>query len=246
MATLQYLYSWFKKYSRSFYSDDQSVMSGILLKEEHSHRVAKNAADLALNLKLNDHSRIIAETAGLLHDTARYVQWIKFRSFSDPATKFDHGTIGAEELRSSGILADEFNTNDQELILFAIEHHNKLTIPEERPDKVLFAQILRDADKLDIFRRMPPIIADHNYSPTLIEHLQSGRPLPYSEIRTPADKRLIRLGWLYDINFNWTLTQLVQEGFAGQLLSSLPDTAPFNRIRQVFQETIGRRIGHTS
>ncbi len=242
LADMQYLYAWFKKYTQLFYSDDPSVMSGILLKEEHSYRVAKNAADLALNLTLDNRRRIIAETAGLLHDLARYDQWVKFHSFSDPGTGFDHGSIGAEKLKNTGILKKTFSPDEEDIILFAIHHHNKLAIPDDSADKVLFTQILRDADKLDIFRIMPPIVAEHDYTPILIEYLQSGRPLPYTEIRTPADKRLVRLGWLYDINFSWTLKQLVKEGFADQLLSSLPDTAPFNRIRYIFKEYIHRKI----
>ncbi|HEY3423841.1 MAG TPA: HD domain-containing protein [Negativicutes bacterium] len=241
MVNLQCLYDWFKRYSQSFYNDDKNTMRGILLKEKHSVRVAKNAVTLAQSIGFDSNRQIIAETIGLFHDLARYIQWSNFLSFNDAVTNFDHGEIGAEELRKTRILDELFLPPDQDVIFFAIRYHNKMTVPEESLEKLTFAKLIRDADKLDIFRTLPPIQADHNYSPILIDLLTAGQALPYSEVKTPADRRLVRLGWFYDINFKWTLDQLVAEGYLEQLLSSLPEIVPFMEIRGNFKKYIAQR-----
>lgn len=225
------LYTWFHGYSQSFYSSDPEIMRGVRLKEDHSVRVAANSLALAQHLKLGERETAVAETVGLLHDVARHTQWTLFQSFNDASTQYDHGTAGAAIVATTGILTADFSQLEQETILFAITYHNKIRVPEDKPEKVLIANIIRDADKLDIFRTLPPVTADHDYSPALIHLLRHQRPLPYSEAKKPADRRLLRFGWLYDVNFDWTLHQLVSEGYADSLLSSLPDNDTFAEIK---------------
>jgi len=61
-------------------------------------------------------------------------------------------------------------------------------------------------------------------------------------LKTLADKRLIRLSWFYDINFDWTLTQLVEEGQLTRQLAALPDTADCGIIKETLQEYIANRL----
>lgn len=232
--SIQLLYDWFRDYSQSFYSLDQKVTEGIRHKEDHSIRVAANSLALAQHLGLCRQEMQLAEAIGLLHDVARYTQWSRFKSFSDPSTQYDHGTEGAAILACNVVLHELFSKSELDTLLFAIKHHNKACVPDSIPNKLLMAKIIRDADKLDIFRTLSPVTAEHDYSPALISLLKQQRPLPYSEAKKPADRRLLRLGWLYDINFNWTLQQLVNEGYAHELLSSLPDNGTFNEIRAAF------------
>jgi len=236
------LYNWFHRYSQSFYSAEPEVMQGIRHKEEHSVRVAANSLALAQHLRLNERETAMAETVGLLHDIARHNQWTRFKSFSDPVTQYDHGTEGAAILAETGMLDAYFSQSEQESILFAIVCHNKLCVPGAGPQQLLLANIIRDADKLDIFRTLSPVTAGHDYSPALISLLRQQRPLPYFEAKKPADRRLLRLGWLYDVNYDWTLRQLVAEGYADSLLASLPDDAAFAGIKSDCRRYLSCRI----
>ena len=240
---ITFLYTWFHGYSQSFYSSDPEIMRGVRLKEDHSMRVAANSFVLAQQLRLGEREIAVAETAGLLHDVARHTQWTLFKSFNDAITQYDHGTEGAAILAATDVLNCYFSRLEQDSILFAITHHNKIGVPEDEPGKVLLANIIRDADKLDIFRTLPLVTADHDYSPALIRLLRHQRPLPYSEAKKPADRRLLRLGWLYDVNFDWTLQQLVSEGYADSLLSSLPDDDAFAEIKSAFYRLLSSRQG---
>ena len=232
MFNLTFLYRRFHAYYVGFYSSDPDIMNMVQLKEKHSIRVAKHARDLAKNIGLSAEKVNLAEMAGLLHDIARSEQ-AHLKTFND-SISFDHGDRGILRLEESGILKS-LDAASQKAILFSVQHHNKMAVPSASLDKTLLAGIIRDADKLDIFRILPPIAAGHDYSPLLVELLRKGRALPYSEVRTGADKRLIRLGWLYDINYQWTLALLISEGYADGLVDSLPNVPPFSEIKNNFK-----------
>lgn len=231
MLTITDFYQWFHKYYASFYSADPEIMAMVRFKEDHSIRVANCAHDLAANINLSPEEMKLAELCGLLHDIARGEQ-AQLKTFKD-ALSFDHGDRGASRLLASGIL-ERLDNSVKEIILFSTKYHNKLAVPSASPSKTQFANITRDADKLDILRTLPPIEADHTYSPALIELLRAGRPLAYSEVHSRADIRLIRLGWLYDLNYSWTLARLVEEGYPDRLLASLPNESPFDEIKTNF------------
>ena len=235
MFNLATLYNWFHNYYCNFYSSDPDIMNMVRLKEHHSVMVAKYARGLAESIGLSAEEIDLAEIIGLLHDIARSEQ-AHCKTFNY-SISFDHGDRGVLRLEEAGIL-DALDCESQEIILFSIKYHNKMTVPSSNPDKMLFTSIIRDADKLDIFRNLPPVRAEHNYSPALVELLRKGRVLPYSEVKTTADKRLIRLGWLYDINYQWTLAQLINESYASELVRSLPNAPPFDEIKDNFRAYI--------
>lgn len=241
MTELIYLYQWLDNYIHTYYTADTFIMDRVLLKEKHSKRVADITVQLAQHAGLSDRQQIIAEVTGLFHDLARFRQVAEYRTFID-AESFDHGDKGADLLAESRILQDFFSPAEQASIAFAIANHNKMRIEPTDPESELLAKIIRDADKLDIFRILPPVEADHKYSPSMIEQLQTGGVLSYTDVRSLADKRLIRLSWFYDINFDWTLTQLVEEGHLERQLAALPDNQAFSIIRDTMKTYIAGRL----
>ncbi|SMC50048.1 HD domain-containing protein [Sporomusa malonica] len=244
MVNLQYLYEWFQGYVQAYYTEDKFIMDRVLLKEGHSKRVAASSVSLAGYLALDARQKSIAEVIGLLHDISRFRQVTEYRTFVD-ADSFDHGDAGAAELTQNSIL-QEFTAAEQAMIGFAIINHNKMLIPPACPETELFAKIIRDADKLDIFRVLPPIQADHDYSPKLIGQLKQGGVLAYIDVKTLADKRLIRLSWFYDIYFDWTLKQLVDEGYLERQLAALPDNEDCSVIKATLKAYIAKRLAGTA
>lgn len=240
MPKLDYLYDWFRKYAQTYYTDDKFIMDRVLLKEQHSQRVATNTLSIAKYLTLDERQQRVAEVIGLFHDIARFRQITEYRTFVD-AESFDHGDVGARELVKTGILQD-FSPTDREIITFAIVNHNKMVIAPAPPEKVLFAKIIRDADKLDIFRVLPPIQADHNYAPKMLEQLKQARVLAYTDVKSLADKRLIRLSWFYDIAFDWTLQQLIKEGWLDRQLAALPDNEDCTAVKETMKAYITKRM----
>lgn len=238
---LENLRLWFRRYAQSFYTDDQTVMAGVKLKEEHTFRVAENSSRLAEHLGLTEGRRQLAEGIGLGHDVGRFIQYSRYRTFND-AVSVDHGALSIEEMKREKVF-DWFTPDEQATAIFAISYHNKLSFPEKNPKWSLFARIIRDADKLDIFRCLPPVTADHDYSPVLLERLRNGEPLPYGEVKTAADRRLVRIGWLLDVNYARVLEILDKEGHIDRLLNQLPDSTAGRDIKQQVQKYLAAKMG---
>lgn len=240
MIDLHFLYQWLDKYIHTFYTDDKFVMERVLLKEVHSKRVANSMVMLAKNERLTDRQQMLAEVVGLFHDIARFRQVTEYRTFVD-AESFDHGSVGAKILAETDILRD-LPQKEQNIVFFAVMNHNKMLIPPTTPENELFAKLIRDADKLDIFRILPPVEADHNYAPAMVNQLKKGGVLSYTDVKSLADKRLIRLSWFYDINFDWTLNALVEEGHLARQFAALPDNEDSRIIKATMQEYIDKRL----
>ena len=97
------------------------------------------------------------------------------------------------------------DNNYDEIIKFAIENHNKYKIEECSDKKMLmFAKIIRDADKIDIFR----VIAENNKnifdctpSKKVLEDFNNNMCINKKDIKNNADIIMSRLGFIYDINY---------------------------------------------
>lgn len=139
------------EYPKQFYEDDEEVMFGIRLKEIHTGYVTQNARELAEHLGLNEHDVELCELIGLLHDVGRFEQWKVYRTFRDNLSE-DHADLGVKVFKNLPFY-EMLKQEDRELLLFAIGNHNKKEIGLPPSDKhLLFAKIIRDADKLDIYR----------------------------------------------------------------------------------------------
>ena len=126
----------------------------ISLKIAHTYRVADIAERVAGSIGANvDFSWLL----GLLHDIGRFEQFKRYGTFIDRKS-VDHAEFGADILFRDGLIEsfpiDGMIMESWESIAeTTIRLHNKLSLPDDLdPTTHLYAQILRDADKADIFR----------------------------------------------------------------------------------------------
>ena len=233
---LKRMHNWMNSYMKSFYTDDEEVQKGIIIKETHTGYVTTNSVELAKFLNLSSHDSALAEIIGLFHDVGRFRQYSIYKTFNDAESE-DHADLGLKVIDELEFF-DELSNEDNELIRFAIKNHNKKNIePTNDERKMLFAKIIRDADKLDIYRVLQPFLAQENaknmpnfikgadhpeISPDFIEKFVAGSQVDYREIRTNGDRKIVRLMWLYDINFSWTMKKIVDRGYIEKIISALP------------------------
>ena len=230
--TLRDMHTWMDNYIKTFYSDDDEVQLGISLKEKHTGYVTTHARQLAEHLKLAEHDRMLAEIIGLFHDVGRFAQYSKYKTFNDAQSE-DHAALGVKVLKDLPLMK-ELSTEDFAVVCFAIGNHNKREIePTEDERKLLMAKIIRDADKLDIYRVLEPYLLDgaaapkfvksqgEEVSPDFIEDFMNGKQVDYYRIRTNGDRKLVRLMWVYDINFAWTMERIVQKGYVERIAQAL-------------------------
>ncbi|VBB06812.1 Hypothetical protein LUCI_2049 [Lucifera butyrica] len=223
---LNKLYDWFGMYVASFNTPDQEVQSQITLKREHTLRVVQYSVELARHLVLSPADQQLAEVIALFHDIGRFKQYTLYRTFSDSQSE-DHAVLGLREiaaLKELGALAPE----ETECFRFAVSSHNAVKIPVAASAREkLFASIIRDTDKLDIYYVLEPFLsppAAEGCSKILVEDLLAGRQSHYTDMKTPDDRKLIRLSWIYDINYDWTLKRIYDQGYVDKIAAHLPAT----------------------
>jgi hypothetical protein len=92
-----------------------------------------------------------AETAALFHDIGRFEQLVRYGTFSDHHS-VNHAELGVSVLESEGVLAG-LQPEDRDGLGRVIRNHNRFAISEgESGFHLAQSRLLRDADKLDIFR----------------------------------------------------------------------------------------------
>ena len=233
---LNEMHKWMSDYMKSFYTDDEEVQRGILIKEKHTGYVTTNCIELAENLKLTRHDIELAEIIGLFHDVGRFRQYSIYKTFND-ADSEDHADLGMKVIGELDFFK-KISREDFEIVKFSIGQHNKKEIaPCDDERKILFAKIIRDADKLDIYRVLEPYFAQENaekmpnfikgkfiadISDDFVEHFAKGEQADYREIRTNGDRKIVRLMWIYNVNFSWTLKKIVERGYIEKIIENLP------------------------
>lgn len=118
------------------------------------------------------------------------------------------------------------------VILKAIKNHNKFKIEDDlNEEELLFAKIIRDADKLDILyegleiywntKREKESVENSKISVKIEQQFKAERPVKKlgNERNDTVDGLLILLSYIYDINFKETLEIVNQEDYVNKILS---------------------------
>ncbi len=253
---------WFDEYSARFLGDDEYVNIHIRLKQEHTRRTCEEILFLAGQLALDESQTYVAEVIALFHDIGRFPQFAKYRTFKD-FRSIDHCRLGVEVLAQEGIL-DSLPREEKQWIETAVDCHGRKSLPPDlRGQALLFAKLIRDADKLDIYRivvsnyrayRENPakysfeveLPDDPGYSPPVLDAIINGKAVDYHDLRGMNDMKLCQLGWVYDINFIAALERLQQRRYIDDLLGCLPPGDEMQRVRHKILEHIESRLTSVS
>ncbi len=125
-------------------------------KIEHTFRVAELSERYAKVIGLAGEDVDFAWLLGLLHDIGRFEQARRYGTFIDSQST-DHAELSGDVLFRDGLIgsfpSEGLPGNWRAMAETAVRLHNKLSLPDKLDDRTrLFAQLLRDADKTDIFR----------------------------------------------------------------------------------------------
>jgi hypothetical protein len=217
--------NWFASFTKSFYSKDEGDQKNILLKVEHTYNVCGNIIEIAGGQTPGGNAVMLAETIALFHDLGRFPQYAKYKTFKDNIS-VNHGLLGARTLASEKVL-NGLPEREQNLIIQAVKFHNVFKIPAAFDDELIFfLKLIRDADKLDIYRvfieyyETPAearasaaglgLIDSPEYSKEILTCFYRRQIPSYTTLRTLGDFRLMKLTWLYDLNFRDTFRILLK------------------------------------
>ena len=253
-----YFRIWFKDYVKKFSSTDPEIEANLRYKEGHSCRVRDYILAVAQELDLDKGQMFLAETIGLFHDIGRFEQYVKYRTFKDHQSR-DHAELGLIVLEESQIFTDRLSNLEIETAFTAIQNHNKrLICPSVTGNTLLFCQLIRDADKLDIFEQIinfyenpektPYLAVESNheekgYSPEIIQEILNGQQVSYTSVKTPVDLKLTRLAWLLNLTFAASLEIAQNKRYLARLKAYIPVTADTRRVFQFVEEQMFNRTG---
>lgn len=129
--------------------------SDISLKFTHTFQTKKANDTITNFLNLTPREKYLSSVIALFHDYGRFEQIKKFSSFND-FVSLDHADVAVEMLFNNNELNNfvtDLDEEEKEIVKNAIKYHNKLNVDPSLSEKQkLFCNIIRDADKIDIYR----------------------------------------------------------------------------------------------
>ncbi len=248
----------FHDYVNTFYGDDKYVNANLKLKQDHTTRVCDETAWLCDQLNLSQSDKFIALTVALFHDVGRFEQFIKYRTYVDPRST-NHCLLALEVLRENKTL-DILDPREKTIIETAVKLHGTKKLPDDLDGSIdLFAKIIRDADKIDIYYVVIDAYKKYlenpedfdleieypmssGYTQKVIEDILNCRCVDYSQIKNLNDFRLMQLGWVYDINFTQTLIRIKQRRFIQEIINTLPKDDLTAKIEKYILDYIDTEI----
>jgi putative nucleotidyltransferase with HDIG domain len=242
---------WFSEYCRSFYTSDQADQKNIILKEEHTLNVVGNMAEISRHLGLNAADSTLAAAIALFHDVGRFPQYARYKTFRDSIST-NHAALGAAVLIEHEVLS-RLPKAERDAIIRAVTLHNVFAVPDHLDaDTLRWVKMIRDADKLDIWRVFVVFYAQQDehrpnavslglpdteeYSAQVLSSVFRREMVHLTSLRTLNDFRLLQLAWVFDLNFTRSLEMLLERSYIDGLAANLPRTA---EVRQVVDTVRG-------
>lgn len=242
----------FKIYLGSLTIQDSVIQKHINLKVRHTYHVVSNSMLIARSTGLSQPDIQLTRAIALVHDIGRFQQFISYGTFDD-SLSVNHAEFGVQLLTDLDFFNGIGDQSTRSIIILALLNHN---IPAADPGlddrTLLFAHLLRDADKLDIWE----ILTTRNIVNTIIESdepesymvpdviyesFQNRHTVPPVAAQTMNDFRLLRLSWIYDMNFSATFRLIVNRDYVNRILSRIPPSDKKNEIGRIIQEYVAQR-----
>jgi hypothetical protein len=250
------LHAWFAAYCETFRSADPEVQRNFDLKELHTGKVCEAARLIAADG--SPRRLLLAEVAALCHDLGRFPQYREFRTFKD-SDSLNHGHLSARIVKQNGLL-DFLTKSEQESVFLAVRLHNSFEVPQGlAPETEDLLRLLRDADKLDIWRvfieyfHAPPSERASSAglgfpdlpecSPDVLAAVEAGEMVKLSILKSLNDFKLLQLSWVYDINFLSTLRLIKVREVLERLAATLPGDAAVLQVVSRVQGYLQQRLG---
>lgn len=264
----------FAEYVRNYDPSDEKIK----LKIDHTYRVAGLCQRIAESLGLSEPDVDIAWLLGMLHDIGRFEQIRCFGTFND-VQSVDHAEFGADLLFKEGLIRkfaegyyeecelarsgneeaeqiiknNEHHNKDTGLIEMAIRQHNKYRVKEDLTERQrMFCDILRDADKVDIFKVNADIPMEIIYDVTteelkngvitkeVLESFYKKETVLKSVRRSAVDNIVGHISLLFEFVYKESYRQAKEQGYVYKLLdfkSDVPEVnAEFDDMRKYVDE----------
>ena len=243
---LNELYTIFEAYTKDFPGASNDDYQNIELKIDHTYRVRDAALDIGASENLNTNELRVAETAALFHDIGRFQQFYKYGTFKD-AVSVNHALLGLQEIHAHNML-ESVPESEKGIICKAIEYHNKPTVPPNLDTTTdFYVRLLRDADKVDIFKVVTEYYTRQeketnstitlelsetpDISDKVLDDFMTGNVIIAEDMVTMHDFKLLQIAWIHDINFNRSMEIIRKHNYLDRIIDTLPEGDKKARVR---------------
>lgn len=227
----------FERYVNTFDMNNKNIS----LKYYHTLEVADISQKIAINMGLSKENIDLSRLIGYLHDIGRFEQVEKTNSFKD--ILMDHADNGVKLLFEKGMIR-EFIEDDKydEIIKKSVRNHNKYKIMDEVDEREeLFANIIRDSDKIDIFRVREKYNDDEIILPpseNVLDCFYKNKSVKLEYIKNKSDAILCVLAFIFDFNYNASIEVLKETGYYEKLINSIKVSEENKEIFENIKEII--------
>lgn len=225
----------FEEYFQSLIIDSPENQRQFEEIRAHSLRVVSHSLELSKVLLQTEEEKRIATVNALFHDLGKAS--LISKNIEPINIQRDHATVSAKIIQQSDFY-EALSPETQLIILKAVENHNKLKLPKlDSEQQTLFARLLRDADKLDIFDAsyrffkekygiQPIIIADLNnsteVSEKILKSIMAGKTAAVEDMKSMNDYKLVLLSMAFDLNFKYTFRIMSEKQYIQKIYETLP------------------------
>jgi HD superfamily phosphodiesterase len=244
---------WFRDFTQKYLQGAEFDVANVQLKIDHTLRVLAFARRLTSALAPDPGLGELAHLAALFHDVGRFPQYARYRTFHDKMS-VNHACQGVLTLKQHQVLAG-LAPSAGKLVLGAVALHNRRFLPRGLPPEVRYlTQIVRDADKLDIFAVMLAHFdpgAPHNkvvnlelkphpdnYTPEILDKVLKRQMVNYQDMVWVNDFKLLLCSWVYDLNYGVSRAVVRERGYLEELAGYLPRSPEFAQLGQQLREDL--------
>jgi len=201
----------------------------------HSLRVVSNSLLLANVVLQTEEEKGLATIIALFHDIGKAS--LISQNLEALVIQRDHSTISTKIIQQMEFY-QSLTADLQLVILKSVENHNKLKLPKlDSEQQTLFARLLRDADKLDIYDSsyrffkekygiQPVMIMDLSngieVSEKIIKNILAGKTAAVEDMKTINDYKLLLLSMAFDLNFKYTFRVMSEKQYIQKIYETLP------------------------
>lgn len=235
----------FQKYTAHYDKSDEKIK----LKIDHSYRVCGLCQQIAVQSGFDENEVELAWLMGLLHDIGRFEQLRRYGTFID-AQSIDHAELGADILFKEGKIRDYIEDDaENELLEKTVRCHNAYCVPMQYTTREKkFADLLRDADKIDILKVniIVPFEEIYNVTTYDLKHCKVTEEVMQAFFeehavlrnlkKTPVDYLVGHISLVYELVYPISRKLVHKQGYLDKLMnfqSELPETnAQFAKIQE--------------
>lgn len=235
----------FDEYVKNYNADDEKIK----LKIEHTYRVCELCEIIARKSGFLEKDIDLAWLLGLLHDVGRFEQLRRYGTFID-TDSIDHAEFGADILFKQGKIR-EFVSDIQEdkLIENAVRYHSSYQLPKflTKREKE-FADLLRDADKIDILKVniIVPLEEIYNVSTYTLTHsmvsqevlqaFMEGHTVLRRLKKTPVDHVVGHISLVYELVYPVSMKLVNEQGYLNKLMNFKSEIEETNKQFELIRE----------